>query len=94
MMRCKTIGVCPRRAVPARAYEEGVMVSSKVLLQRAAIVVVGLGLAGVAAAHPGHNHDSWTADLMHLLHAWAPLLALLAIGVGGAATYRMLDRGR
>lgn len=73
------------------------MVSSKVLvllLQRALFVVAGLGLAGWAMAHPGHPHDSWTADVIHLMHTLAPLLALLAVGVGGAATYRLLDRKR
>jgi hydrogenase/urease accessory protein HupE len=78
----------------ARAFdEESVMVWIK-LLQRGAIAAAGLAVACVAAAHPGHNHDSWTADAIHILQALAPLLALLAVGVGGVATYRLLDRDR
>jgi hypothetical protein len=70
-----------------------VMVPSK-LLTRAAIVVAGFAASGAALAHPGHSHDGWLADVAHTLHALGPLLALLVVGVGAAATYVALDRER
>ncbi|MBL8327150.1 MAG: hypothetical protein JNJ89_19555 [Rubrivivax sp.] len=62
--------------------------------QRGLFAVAAALSAGVAAAHPGHDHGSWVADILHLVHALAPLLVLLAVGVGGVASYRLLDRDR
>jgi hypothetical protein len=53
-------------------------------LRRAGIAAFGLTGAGVALAHPGHDHGTWIAEIVHLLHGLAPLLAVLAVGVVGA----------
>lgn len=40
------------------------------------LTLSGLAASGVALAHPGHDHGSWTAPLLHAL--W---LAPIAIAV-------------
>jgi hypothetical protein len=80
-------------AAPRACRGEKVM-DTKELLQRGLVAVAGVLAAGAAAAHPGHDHASWMADVLHLLHALAPLLALLAVGVACAAIYGLPDRER
>lgn len=59
------------------------------ILDRSGLRQLGMGVllwawVGAALAHPGHDHDSWLADAVHLLSGLAPLLLLLAAGVASA----------
>jgi hypothetical protein len=63
-----------------------------VWLRRTGLAAMALGCAGAAMAHPGHDHGTWMAEMVHLLRGLAPLLALLAVGVGGSVMMVMSGR--
>jgi hydrogenase/urease accessory protein HupE len=49
-------------------------------LPRVGMAALGWAWATAALAHPGHDHDSWLAQLVHLFSGPAPLLLVLAVG--------------